>query len=181
MKAVDLTPQKFRKIPGYSTKLSVGTWRGKIDGMLYDLGVKRKAWMTDEDGTELLMFELEVTIGNVTKRLAFRFEPVMIRVKKRRTGGRSPVVFEPQPKASWKLFHDLMQRKIAAVSLGIVSAHHEFMPYISKTLPDGREGTFADFMDMVIVEGDLDQLALEDRGREEEKKKAIEVPYREEP
>ena len=45
-----------------------------------------------------------------------------------------------------------------------MDVHHEFMSYISKQLPDGSIGNFADFMDLVLQgQSGLEGLQLEDK------------------
>lgn len=176
MKTVELTLEQFKTVPGYTTEIPVSRWKGMIDGMLYGLNdlpnvkMNRKAWLT-EGNRELLLLELEITLGNINKVVQFQLEPVIIMVKKRTTKG-IPRAWKlvPEEKASWKLFHDLLERKIAGARIGITEIHHEFMSYISKQLPDGTQGTFADFMDLILEKGDLERLALED-------KKIIEPQY----
>jgi hypothetical protein len=167
MKYVDVDMKTFKTLPGYTTKLTVSRWKGQIDSLLYELQelglLKRKMWMMDEDKSELLYVEMEVNVNGVVRRVQFKLEPVIIRVKKRIRGGRTPWTLEAQPQVSWKIFHDLLERKIAAIRLGMAQPHHEFMQYITKQLPDGREVTFGDFMDQVIELGRLDQLQLTDQ------------------
>ena len=162
MREVVMTTDEFREIPGHSTRKSVSSLKGMVDALLTEHGVRNKAWITRE-GEDELLFELEVEVQGVQRTLAFRFQPPRIVVKKRRTGGYSPWVHEPKPAASWRVFHDLLQRTLAAAKLGIMPVHHVLMAFISKQLPDGTPGTFGDFMDLVIADDKMDQLALEDR------------------
>lgn len=117
MKTVRLTTKEFQTIPGYSTKLTVGHWKGKIDGLLYDLGknkktkLKRKAWLT-EDNREILMLEIDFTIGNVTQTIAFQLEPVMI-TREQRVGSKINSV--PEEAASWRLFYELLEDRKSVV------------------------------------------------------------------
>lgn len=167
MKTVTLSSKEFMSIPGYSTKRSVGQWKGDIDALLYDLPknkvrVKRKGWL-EEDGEERLALELEVTVpsSNVTRNMTFMLSPVLIMRKVHRNGKWESV---PEEKASWKLFHDLLEVKLAGARLGVVEIQHEFMPYISKQLPDGRSGTMADVMDIALEADRLNEVgALEDK------------------
>ncbi len=165
MRTVDISTTEFQKLPGYSTKLSVSTWKGKIFALLDELDVEAQGWVKDRvTKSEVLVFSMRVQIGNVEKTIDFRMEPVLIRreVRKGRSRALSKVVDEE--KASWKLFHDLLERKVAAAKIGIVDVHHEFMSYIAKQLPDGSVGTFAEFLDMVLEQQPgLEGLQLEDK------------------
>lgn len=168
MKSVEIDMDTFKKIPGYTTELSVSRWKGKIYALLEELDVDAHGWMKDkEEGTEILVFQKTFTLGNVERLIQFRMEPVLIKVKKKKAHRYGPIEVVDKPNVSWKLFHDLLERKVAAARLGLVEMRHEFMPYISKELPDGSVGTFADFMDLILQEqGGLDALRLEDqRGR----------------
>ena len=171
MKIIEVTTKEFEKIPGYTTKLNPSVWRGKIDGLLYELeeletvSVERQAWLR-EKGIKMptLLIEMKLQVGNVERNMQFKFEPVLIRRMKKIGGryGKNQLVDEE--KASWKLFHDLMRLKFTAARLGVVEIHHEFMQYISKQLPDGSIGTFSDFMDMVLEnQAGLEGLQLEDK------------------
>lgn len=151
MKTVELTNAQFKKIPGYTTEISVSRWKGKIFSLLDEMDVDAQGWIKDKRAeTEILAFSMTVQIGNVEKIIDYRMEPVMIVVNKKVGHRYGPTELVPMKKASWKLFHDLLERKVAAAKVGIVDVHHEFMSYITKQLPDGSIGTFADFMDMVI-------------------------------
>ena len=165
MKTVELTNAEFKKIPGYSTEISVSRWKGKIFSLLDELDVDAQGWIKDKRaGTEILAFSLTVQIGNVEKIIDYRMEPVMIVVNKKVGHRYGPTELVPMEKASWKLFHDLLERKVAAAKVGIVDVHHEFMSYISKQLPDGSIGNFADFMDLVLQgQSGLEGLQLEDK------------------
>ncbi len=169
IKFVDLTTDQLKKIPGYTSKISGSRWKGKIDGLLYDLQkdglLKRKAWLTEEDGSEILLVTMEVEVNNVRRRIGFKLEPVMVRHKKHKGGKYSPWVFVEKEELSWKLFHDLLERKIAAIRLGMTEVQYEFMQYITRQLPTGEEETLADFIDNAIQEGDIGGLALEDKSR----------------
>lgn len=179
MKTVTLTTKEFKTIPGYSTKRTVGQWKGDIDALLYDLPknkikVKKKAWL-EEEGEERLALELEITVpnSNVTRKMSFILQPVLI-VRKSHGKGRWNDI--PEEKASWKLFHDLLEIKLAGARLGLVELQHEFMPYIAKKLPDGRSGTLADVMDIAIKADRLNEIGqLEDR--RDEKPRVIEAGY----
>ena len=169
MKIVDLTSEQLKKIPGYTTKISSSRWKGKIDELLHDLQndglLKRKAWLTEEDGTEILLVQMEVEVNNVCRRIGFKLEPVMVRHKKHKYGGKyAPWVFVEKEELSWKLFHDLLERKVAAIRLGMTEVQYEFMQYITRKLSNGTEETFADYIDTAIQSGDIG-LALEDKSR----------------
>ena len=115
MRTVEISTKEFQKIPGYSTKLSVSTWKGKIFALLDELDVEAQGWVKDRvTKSEVLVFSMRVQIGNVEKTIDFRMEPVLIRREVRK--GRSRALFKivDEEKASWKLFHDLLERKVAA-------------------------------------------------------------------
>lgn len=169
MRTVELTTKQFRTIPGYSTEISVSRWKGQIDALLYEIEdlpnvrVIRQAWLK-EGSRQMLLLEIEVDVGNVTRHVKFQLEPVIIMRRVRHGGGHGRIEHKKEERASWKLFHDLLERKIAAIRLGLTEMHHEFMPYISKRLPDGSLGTFADFMDLVLEQQPgLEGLQLEDQ------------------
>ncbi len=166
MRTIELTSKEFQTIPGYSTKLSPAVWRGKIDTLLYMLdelesvSVEDQIWRRQKGiQMQTLLLDLNILVGNVQRRIQFQLEPVLIRRKVMR--GRSLNKIVDEEKVSWKLFHDLLQQKLAAARLGMVEIQHELMPYIAKQLPDGSMGTFAEFMDMVIETQGLDGLQLE--------------------
>ena len=149
MKSVELTMDQFKTIPGYSSKLSVARLKGMVDALLTEHGVQNKAWIT-KGGVDQLLFELDVEIHGVKRVLAFKFQPTMIFVKKKKGGRYGPIELVEKPTASWRVFHDLLQRTLAAARLGMMPIHHILMSFIVKSLPDGTEGTFGDFMDLVL-------------------------------
>ncbi len=169
MKIVEVNTKEFKKIPGYTTEISPGRWRGMIDTLLYELdelegvSVERQAWLR-EKGIKMptLVIELLAQVGNVERRFQYQLEPVLIR-KKTRVGGKyGRIKFVDEERASWKLFHDLMKLKFTAARLGVVEVHHEFMSYIAKRLPDDSVGTFGEFMDVAIQRPEgLEGLQLE--------------------
>ncbi len=165
MRTVEITTKDFQKIPGYTTKLSVSTWKGKIFAVLDELDMEAQGWVKNRvTGSQILAFSMQVQIGNVEKIIDFRMEPVLIRRQVRKGRSRALVKLVDEEKASWKLFHDLLERKVAAAKIGIVDVHHEFMSYISKQLPDGSVGTFGDFLDLVLErQPGLEGLQLEDK------------------
>ncbi|MHA2024244.1 MAG: hypothetical protein ACTSWQ_11340 [Candidatus Thorarchaeota archaeon] len=177
MREITLTNKQFQAIPGRTTKKSVSYWKGLIFAMLDDLGVEEQGWIKDQNGDPVLVFSLDVNIGGIEKRVAFRMQPVLINIKKRVGNQYGPNKVIPMAEASWKLFHDLLERKIAAVKVGIVEAHHEFMSYIAQQLPDGSVGSLADVMDVVLEADRLnDVLQLE---KKPEDVKVIDADYRE--
>lgn len=174
MKKVIIDNKTFQTIPGYSTVKKASHWRGEIDKLLYELdelptvNVIKKAWLSEmgsQMDTLLIEIETEVNIGEgpVRRRLQFQLEPVLIvRVNYPKNRHRREEIQEPN--VSWKLFHDLLERKLAGARLGLVEIHHEFMPYIMTQLPDGSQGSFADFMDFVLEANRLNELTqLEDK------------------
>lgn len=179
MKIVEVNTAEFKKIPGYTTEITPGRWRGMIDTLLYELdelegvSVERQAWLREKGITmPTLVIEILAQVGNVERRFQYQIEPVLIRRMKKVGGryGKNKLVDEER--ASWKLFHDLMKLKFTAARLGVVEVHHEFMSYIAKRLPDDSVGTFADFMDVVIQRPEgLEGLQLEDQ----REKKVIEA------
>ncbi len=157
MKIVEVSTKEFKKIPGYTTEISAGRWRGLIDALLYELdelegvSVERQAWIREKGITmPTLVIEILAQVGNVERRFQYQIEPVLIRRMKKVGGryGKNKLVDEER--ASWKLFHDLMKVKFTAARLGVVEVHHEFMSYIAKQLPDKSVGTFGDFMDIAV-------------------------------
>ena len=130
-----------------------------VDGLLTEHGVQDKAWIT-KGGEDQLLFQMDVDVRGVVKTLGFIFKPPMIVVKKRSSGGRSRWVLEKKPAASWRVFHDLLQRTLAAAKLGIMPVHHVMMAFVAKRLPDGTDGTFGEFMDAILAQDKLEDLAL---------------------
>lgn len=189
MRTVTLTTKEFETIPGYSTEIDAETWKGKVDTLLYRLAknpkakILRKAWITEGEGDETqdtLLLEVKVSVGNIERHMNFRLEPVMI---KRKIEAHGRIRYKVEEGASWKLFYDLLNQKIAAARVGVSELQYEFMPYIAKRLPDGREGTLADIMDIALKADRLNELgALEDqtRAREDamETKRAIAADYK---
>ncbi len=165
MRTVEISTKDFEKIPGRTTKLSVSTWKGKIFALLDELDVEAQGWIKDRvTGSQILAFSMNIKIGNVEKIVDFRMEPVLIRRQVRRGRSRGLVKIVDEEKASWKLFHDLLERKVAAAKIGIVDVHHEFMSYIAKRLPDDSMGTFAEFMDLALQRPEgLEGFLLEDK------------------
>ncbi len=182
----------FETIPGYTTKKKPHYWRGQIDALLYeledlkDVRIIEKGWYKGEgDSMETLMLNLEFTIhldtGPVKRRVQFQIEPVLI-LRETYTKQRHRGEKIPEYKVSWKLMHDLLERKLAGARLGLVEIHTELMSYIVTQLPDGRQGTFGDFMNMVLEADRLNEVTqLEDKSRDD--RETIEVDYkvREEP
>ena len=168
MKTIQVTTKEFKKIPGYSTEISAGRWRGMIDTLIYELdemdtvSVERQAWLR-EKGIKMptLLIEMKLQVGQIERNIQFNLEPVLITRAKKIGGKYGKTTIVDEEKASWKLFHDLMRLKFTAARLGVVEVYHEFMPYISKQLPDGTMGTFADFMDQVMQTQGLEGLQLE--------------------
>jgi len=156
-----LTQEEFKQIPGHSTRLSVARIQGMVKTLLTEHGVQDMAWIT-RGGEEELLFQMDIEILGVSKKIAYQFRPPIIVVKKRKSGGKSSWILQQKPAASWRVFHDLLQRTLAASKLGIMPVHHVLMAFITKELPDGTQGTFGDFMDMVIAKDRLTTLGLED-------------------
>lgn len=48
MRTVELTTKEFQKIPSYTTKLSISTWKGKIFALLDELDVEAQGWIKDK-------------------------------------------------------------------------------------------------------------------------------------
>ncbi len=181
MKIVEVTTKEFKKIQGYSTEISAGRWRGMIDTLIYELdemetvSVERQAWLREKAVTmPTLVIEIVAQVGNVERRLQYQMEPVLIR-RSVKQGRHGKVKFQDEERASWKLFHDLMKIKFTAARLGVVDVHHEFMSNISKRLPDGSMGTFAEFMDQVHETQGLEGLQLEYKPERKEIESQVEI------
>ena len=162
MREVVMTLEEFKQIPGHSTRLSVARITGMVNTLLREHGVQDMAWIT-RGGEEELLFQMDVDVQGVVRKIGFQFKPPIIVVKKRKSGGKSRWVLEKKPAASWRIFHDLLQRTLAAAKLGIMPVHHVLMAFITKELPDGTQGTFGDFMDLIIAKDQLTTLGLEDQ------------------
>lgn len=176
MRELLLSNKEFRQMPYYSTSVSVGKTKGEIDGLLYDYGVENKAWIT-QDGTETLIFELTVQVGNMERKLAFKFQPTMIRVKYK----RKPAML--QRETSWRLFYWHIKSKLEAIQYGLVSVEHELMANIitSGQLADSR--TVGDSMSELIELGrleHLDKVALEDKRDRDPKQVPVDYRVKEE-
>lgn len=130
-----------------------------VAGLMRKHGVKDYAWGA-EAGEEFLVFTLEVDVQGVAMKIGFQFKPPLIRVKKRKGSKYGPWDYVEKPEASWRIFHDLLEKSLAAAQLGIMPVHHVLMSFISKRLPDGSMGTFGDFMDLAHAYDKLEDLAL---------------------
>lgn len=158
--SIVIDQKEFREMPYNTTKVSWGRTKGQIDGLLYEYGVKNKAWVTKGE-EEVLYFELDVEIRGVERKIAFKFEPTMIRVRKRNRQRETLIVVEKN--TSWRLFWWHLKGKLEAVKYGLVSMEEELMSNIIHRLPDGSETTLGQSLKGIIVEDRLDTLALEDK------------------
>lgn len=170
MNEIVIDAKTFREMPYHSTKVSVDRTKGEIDGLLYEYEVENKAWITQGDN-ETLIFDLTVKVGNRQQKLAFKFQPTMIRVNYK----RKPNQLEKE--TSWRLFYWYLKNKLAAIKYGLVSVESELMSNIivSGELTDAR--TMGDSMSDIIEMGRLDhidKIALEDQ----REKKEIEAEYK---
>ena len=86
MREVVMTREEFKQIPGYSTRLSVARIKGMVDALLTEHGVQVKAWIT-RGGEDELLFQMDVEIQGVVKKIAYQFRPPIIVVKKRSSKG----------------------------------------------------------------------------------------------
>jgi len=178
MNEIIITQKQFEEIQGYSTKKTVGQIKGEIDGMLYDLGAFDKAWAnaSEKDATgkpikgterEHLVFKLVVNIRGVERTLGFVFSPVMIKVQKHKTGGRSPLVATSMPAASWLVMRNLLKAKTDAAKLGIVNIEQELLSNVIYRLPKeqgGAETTIGEIMSELIAKDQLQgKFGLEDQ------------------
>lgn len=171
MPEIVIDSKEFRQMPYHTTNVSVGKSKGDIDGLLYDYGVENKAWIT-QDGNETLIFQLTVQVGNVERKLAFKFQPTMIRVNY----PKKPNQIERE--TSWRLFYWHLKSKLEAIKYGLVSVEKELMSNIiySGQLTDSR--TVGDALTDIIQLGRLehiDKVALEDK----RETKHVEAQYRE--
>jgi len=159
MSELVLTSKEFRKMPYNTTKVSVKETQIAIANLLKEYGVENKAWIT-EHGKETLIFQITVQVGNVERTLAFKFQPVMIRVNYPRKRKKL------EEKASWRIFYWYLKSKLEAIKYGLISIERELMANIiySGQLQDAR--TIGDVMTEIIQTGKLNRLnrvALEDK------------------
>lgn len=133
-----LSSKELRKIPGYSTELSVDRIRGMVAGLLTEAGLDYA--LGRKDGAEQIMIEMVLDTGelDVKQVIHFKLEVPQIYAKRK----RGPDKY--MEAASWRFFHDYLERRLAAVKLGITDLVEEFSANIVMQLKDGRQGTLAD-------------------------------------
>jgi len=146
-KKVILSLKDFEKLPKYSTEISVGKTKGEIDGLLYDMKVKKTAWITEGDQS-ILLFTIEAIIGGQKVELTFRLSPTLIYVRKKvHEGGHSVEKILPELKASWRLFYDLLEKKLVSIRYGITSIEAEFMSSLVVPISQTETATLGELME----------------------------------
>lgn len=156
-KSIIVSLKDFEKLPKYSTELSVGRTKGDIDGLLYDMKVKKTAWIREGDQS-ILLFTIEATIGGQKVDLGFKLSPTLIYVRKKvLEGGHYVEKTVPELNASWRLFYDLLQRKLVSIRYGITSVEAEFMSNIVVPISKTETATLGELMEQGRVLPALEQ------------------------
>ncbi len=159
-RVIHLKPEEAERLPCGSTKVPWGRTKGEIDGLLYDYDVKHFQWTTWEE-TDVLVFDIELEIQGVKRRLAFQFVVPRIYVKHRVSKNHTWTFVDEYAKdSSWRMFYWHVKSKLEAVRYGIAGAEVEMMAEIIHRLPDGTQTTLGDTIPRVIAEDRLDKLAL---------------------
>lgn len=137
-KKILLTSKELRDIPGYSTSLTVDRIRGMVAGLLTEAGLDYA--LVKKGGTDQIMIEMVLDTEELDRKrvIHFKLEVPMIYAKRK----RGPDKY--MEAASWRFFHDYLERRLAAVQLGITDLVEEFSANIVMQLPDGTQGTLAD-------------------------------------
>jgi len=176
MNKIILPNKKFMKMPYASTTVAWTKTKGDIEGILFDLRskgiLKKHGWTTEgeaEDLIETLYMQLELPISDTQIRtIQLKFQPTMIyREKKNRQRQR---VTEIMRDTSWRLFWWHFKSKMEAVIYGLETLENEFMSNIMHALPDGREVTMGEALNMILLENKMDYLLEGPRER-----KAVEI------
>ena len=137
-KKIVLTSKQLRQIPGHSTSLTVDRIRGMVAGLLTEADLDYA--LVKKGGSDQIMIEMVLPTDELdTKRVIhFKLEVPMIYAKRKRGSDKY------MEAASWRFFHDYLERRLAAVKLGITDLVEEFSANIVMQLPDGTQGTLAE-------------------------------------
>jgi len=172
-KTIILSLKDFEKVPKYSTEISVGRTKGEIDGLLYDMKATKTAWIRDGE-QETLLFTVEATIGGQKVKLGFKLSPTIIHVRKKvLEGGHYVEKTLPEFKASWRLFYDLLEKKLVSVRYGITSVEAEFMSNLVVPISQTETATLGELLEQGKVLPALEQRTEEPQAE----RKPIEAVY----
>ena len=142
-KKLYLTEKQLKSIPGHRTRLDTQKLKGMVASLLVEAGIDQYL-MGKVNGADVLSFEmvLDTNETDVKRVVHFKLEIPQLYRKFTRKG------LEPryEEAASWRLFHDYLERKMAMVRLGISDLVEEFTANIVMSLPDGTQKTVYEAM-----------------------------------
>ncbi len=142
-KRLEMTEQQLKTIPGYRTRLDKQKLKGMVVSLLVEVEIETYALVT-KDGAEHLAFEMVLPTEETDVKRVVHFKIEIPRLYRKFTKkGMEPRYEEA---ASWRLFHDYLERKMAMVRLGVSDLIEEFTANIVMHLPDGREQTVYEAM-----------------------------------
>lgn len=142
-KKLYMTENQLKTIPGYRTSLDKQKLRGMVASLLVEAGIEQYL-MGKVNGADVLTFEMVLDTDqlDVKRVVHFKLEvPQLYRRFQRKN-------MEPryEEAASWRLFHDYLERKMAMVRLGVSDLIEEFTANIVMSLPDGSQQTVYEAM-----------------------------------
>jgi hypothetical protein len=126
-----------------STTISPERSKADIDKMLKDFGISTRAWIT-KDGEDLLIFEWQVDVNGVLKRISFELKPPEIREMKRvwnQKVSRTEKINVRNDAVAYRLLFNYIKNKLEAIRVGMVTVENEFMAHIKFSLRDGTSTT----------------------------------------
>lgn len=133
-----LTDDQLRSIPGRGTTLGVNRIRGMVAGLLTEAGLDYA--MGRKDGGEQIMIEMVLSTDEVDVKRVIHFKLEVPQIYAKRKKGPDKYL----ESVSWRFFHDYLERRLAAVRLGITDLVEEFSANIVMQLPDGSQQTLAE-------------------------------------
>ena len=137
-KKIILTQKQLRTIPGHSTELTVNRLKGMVTDLLTEAGLDYA--LVKKQGADMVMIEMVLGTDEIDTKRVIHFKIEVPRIYRKMKKG--PAKYEEA--ASWRFFNDYLERRLAAVRLGITDLVEEFSANIVMQLPVGREGTLAD-------------------------------------
>jgi hypothetical protein len=151
-KTVTLTKEEFEHIPGRYVEKAPSHYRGKVIGLLEELGAEGYGIYKGD-----IVFNMKVDVADGSHReINFRIRPVLIQVRTKRSGGRYELV--PKEATSWYLLWKHLEMKIAAIKVGFVEAISELMQYIALTDDKGNPVDFGEAVKWLIETDRLNQV-----------------------
>jgi len=143
-----LSGTDLKQVPGRGTSLSVNRLKGMVAGLLTEAGLDYA--LVQKGGAEMIMIEMVLSSEEygVKRVIHFKLEVPQIYVESK----RGPAKYLEA--ASWRFFHDYLERRLAAVRLGITDLVEEFSANIVLSLPDGTQGTLAEFIKSTAADPD---------------------------